>query len=69
MKRTEKQAFFAQTLQEMRTALEQKRRELGVLGIEAHTGKAKNVHAMRTCRRDLAQLLTMYRIKELPDAK
>lgn len=69
MKRTEKQAFFAQTLQEMRTALEQKRRACAALGMEAHTGKAKNVHAMRTCRRDLAQLMTMYRIKELQDAK
>lgn len=69
MKRSQRQAFFAKKLSDIRTIIEQKQRELGALCMEAHISKAKNVHAVRAQRRELAQLLTMYRIKELSDAK
>lgn len=65
MKKKELQELQIKEVPELVKLLVKKRGEAGRMLLEVKTGKVKNVHAARTLRRDIAQIATVARKKEL----
>lgn len=65
MKKNELSQAKSETLQELRKKLKEKKQELAKVRLEISTGKIKNKRASKNLRKDIAQLLTLIREKEI----
>lgn len=65
VKGKDKKALHSQTTAQLLTLLREKQGELVKVRMDIATRKAKNVHAKKTLRREIAVLMSIKRIKEL----
>lgn len=65
MKTKDRQAFHAKTLQELKTQLAQAKETLFLLKLDKSLGKLKNIRSIFWKRKEIAQISTIIRGKEL----
>ena len=64
MKRTELKEIKTKNINDLKSKIEQLRKELAEISIEKSLGKLKDVHSSRTKRKGIAQILTIITQKE-----
>lgn len=65
MKRKDIQELHSKTIKELKESAKKLQKELVQLQTDLGAGKLKNVHQIKTKRRDLAKVKTIIREKEL----
>lgn len=69
MKKKELQTFKDKKLEELKKAVQEKRVEIAKASAEMYAGKEKNLKKAKNAKRELAQVLTLLRQKELGGEK
>lgn len=69
MKTKDKQALRARTLQELKTILKEAKEALFLLRLDKSQNKLKNIRSFFWKRKEVAQVLTVIREKELQNVK
>ena len=69
MKTNEKKDLQLKKVEELNNLLLQKRKDLAISGLSHVRGKLKNPRTLRMLRKEIAQISTILRRKELSDEK
>lgn len=64
MKKKDLQDLRTKEVKELQSLLAKKRQELAKMMLELRSGKIKNVHAGKSLRKDMAQILTIMKEEE-----